>query len=656
MKKYSTTSRYTLIGSAIGLFFPLLAAIVEIKILGLAINPLNLWVAQKEQPLLWIIDLAPLFLGFLSWMVGKKQDTLSALNDNLENQVVQRTKELIQKNQDLHQEITERVHVEENLIRARLTAENAAKARSEFLSNMSHEIRTPLNAIIGLTGLLSETILEAEQADFVNIVRMSGESLLCIINDILDYSKIESGKMELEEHPFALIDPIEDAFDLLSTKANEKNLELIYEVQDSVPAYISGDITRIRQILVNLVSNAVKFTDSGEIFVHVKSLGKKGDLHILRFAVKDSGIGIPADRVDKLFKSFSQVDASTTRKYGGTGLGLAICNKLVSLMGGEIGVESVEGSGSTFYFTLQVPIAKDVGKGLYFPSQTINEVLIVDDNEANLKILTSRLKKWGLKVSQTNLPLKALSMFSDPHFQPSVVIVDLNMPLMDGVTLAKEIRQIRGDSVNLIMLSSSGNPENQDDRQWFNSWQIKPVRNEQLFNAVFRTVTLPSKEKTNNASPSRPERAVGSLPIRILLAEDNTINQKVALRLLDKIGLRADVASNGAEAVLAASTISYDLILMDMQMPEKDGLEATREIRKNQGETTLQPIIIAMTANVMNEDRVRCMEAGMNDFLSKPVKLSEMEAMIDKWFLDSGKENVAQTISSIAPSTGQISE
>lgn len=622
--------RYTFWGVGFGLGFPLIATIIEVWLQG----HVSVFAAQANQPLLWIIDTAPLFLGGLAYIVGLHQHQLVEINRNQEQAISDRTLKLRVHKEKLEQEILDREKVETDLIQAKETAEEAVRARSEFLSTMSHEIRTPLNAIIGLTGLLGETSLDDEQADFVQTVRMSGETLLSIINDILDYSKIESGKLELEAQSFEMLDPIEDTFDLLAAKANEKGLELIYDFHENVPAYVTGDITRLRQILVNLVNNAIKFTEKGEVFVRVVKKEHIGEMCELEFSVRDTGIGIPEDRIGRLFQSFSQVDASTTRKYGGTGLGLAISKRLTELMEGRIWVESEWGVGTTFFFTIKVPVSKDQEKSPFFEDGALSgkEVLIVDDNTTNLKILAKRCEKWGMIVQQVNHPLKALEALGG-EYQPDLAILDMNMPSMDGVSLASAIKSELQPELPLVMLSSGGSPEQSEDRQWFSTWLVKPARKRQLYQAICRAcldVNHEKREKKVRVPTTSLKSELSKL--RILLAEDNLVNQKVAMRMLERLGCTADIASNGLEAVKGVTMIPYDLVLMDMQMPEMGGLEATREIRKLSFENRTEPLIIAMTANATVEDKKRCLDSGMDDFLAKPVKLEDIDAILTKWY------------------------
>jgi signal transduction histidine kinase/CheY-like chemotaxis protein len=580
-------------------------------------------------PPFWLTWWFELFVGLiiaaLIYLVFKMRvDRIKEQKLELEKQVRERTDRLTQMTANERK-------LREDAEDAREEAEKANKAKSTFLATMSHEIRTPMNGVIGMATLLSSTALTGEQDEYVETIKNCGDALLAVINDILDFSKIESGNMELEVQEFDLRDCIEGVLDVFAAKAAKLDLDLVYQIQYDVPTQIVGDSLRLRQVLINLIGNAMKFTTHGEIFVDVKKAASDGEYFDLSFSVRDTGIGIPEDKLDRLFKAFSQVDSSTTRKYGGTGLGLAISDKLVKLMGGTISAESEVGVGSTFLFNIKTKAGQKAQR-TYVNLTTADlynkKVLVVDDNLTNRNILEAQLKQWHLIPLMAGSGKEGLKVLAD-YPDVDLIISDMSMPEMDGAAFVSGVKKTH-PQLPIILLSSIGNEQSRQVAHLFNVILTKPIKHsilqKQIINLLKSNGSIVKEARTSKTQFDKGFAL--QYPLDILVADDNAVNQKLTQQILNKMGYKPDVAVNGHDAVNAAANKPYQIIFMDVQMPEMDGIEATQFIRQNMEQ---QPIIIAMTANALSEDREACLKAGMDDYLSKPMKLDEIVAMLEKW-------------------------
>jgi signal transduction histidine kinase/CheY-like chemotaxis protein len=630
--------QYLKIGSLVLVFASAITYIISARLLRTITHPL-LQLAEVATRISSEEDFSLRVAPLGTDEIGK---VVHSFNRMLER-VQQRDLALLAANDDLELRVQQRTAQFE---KARDLAEKASKAKSEFLANMSHEIRTPLNGIIGMTELTLDTTLTAEQRDFLQTVRFSSDALLSVINDIMDFSKIEAGKLDLEDTDFNLRDCLESTLKSMAVRTNEKGLELACSIAADVPEFVRGDSTRLRQVITNLIGNAVKFTHQGEVVLKVEKKPEEclqgSETCVFHFVVADTGIGIPEDKQEMIFQPFSQADTSTTRKYGGTGLGLTITTRLVQMMGGKIWLKSEVGKGSEFHFTMRFGASQMKGQGAVAgPSPMLRgvKVLVVDDNRTNRRILDGMFAHWEMRPKSVESGDEALAELAaapssaEPY---ELIVTDMHMPAMDGFDLVERIRRDAGLTDAKIMMLTSGSYHGDMERSkslGISAFLSKPIRQMELRDALLRVLatgrTVP--EPVVVKAPVAPVVHSPGAALRILLAEDNPVNQKLAKRLLEKRHHQVVVAGDGVQALEALETQSFDLVFMDVQMPEMDGMEATARIRAKEKITGAHQIIVALTAHAMKGDREKCLAADMDDYLTKPIRSEELDAILRKY-------------------------
>lgn len=632
---FPETLRYALYGFLLGIIFPLGSILLCLKWYDQSLSIKAIGFLHSREPLLWIIDFIPIVTSLLASFIGIKKDELNTLVNKLDDKLEDKQQSLKSHHDDLIEEMEQRRQLEDKVRQLSADALHEKKAKTKLLSTMSHEIRTPLNAIIAMAGLLQKTSMDEEQSEYTSMIRKGGDNLMNIVNNVLEWTNFDEGEVKIRENVFQTISPIEEIVELYAPQAAAKGVEMNYVIDTKLPVLIGSDQDRIGQVLTQLICNSIKFTHHGEILVEFSILEQDNFSLTLAISVKDTGIGIAKSEIPKLFQSYTQLDSSSTRLYEGCGIGLALSKKIAELLKGDIIVESELGKGSTFQFIFKVkkivPTFPIFDESNFFENSNI---LIIDDNIHHSKNILGYGLFWGMNTISCTTHTEAKQILESDQLV-DIIIIDMYMPEGEGLSFAKEIKNISSHEHTPIILTDVNGIKNLNlYERLIHSFLPKPIRKSDLFetfNTILKKEPSPYESKKYASLLSSQKGIIINPSLRILVAEDNKVNQKVVKKILNKIGLKPDIVSNGEEAFEAVKFLSYDIILMDIHMPKMDGIIATRAIRELGDSLPVQPTIIALTADVMAKNEKECLEAGMDDFLSKPIKSEKLAAILNKW-------------------------